>query len=286
MRSKFSANCVIREHIKQTSPVMSLEYLLKNAMTFKATDPRDQVYALLGLAQKEDQAAIQVDYSKSIKQVYIEAAQYAISSFGINMICFSTNSPRYNLPSWVSDWSWSTARWPLWTEATYNVSGVIQTSVQFSDNPAIISVSGIMIDLLTVVDSSDSIGPGSDVHLNDLLDSIESTLNKAITDDHSQKLNLLHPANSDMLWRTLVANQSMLLEPSARTKTPAPNIYARQYEVMRGRSEVPEDFMSELDAASKKVKFTHQVSLSMQHTLEEQRFLLLVKAVSGLALLV
>ncbi len=43
-------------------------------ISFKATDPRDKVYTLLGLIHKDDRSAIKPDYDKSVEEIYTKLA--------------------------------------------------------------------------------------------------------------------------------------------------------------------------------------------------------------------
>jgi hypothetical protein len=56
---------LVRDHVQMNSLKMSLSSLLKRAVNLNATDPRDNVYALLGITHEEDRQALLPDYSKS-----------------------------------------------------------------------------------------------------------------------------------------------------------------------------------------------------------------------------
>jgi hypothetical protein len=51
----------IRERVQNKSPSMSLERLLVSSLTLESTDPRDKVYALMGLAHASNQANLVPD---------------------------------------------------------------------------------------------------------------------------------------------------------------------------------------------------------------------------------
>lgn len=57
---------------------LSLRDLFQMSKDARATDPRDQVYGLLGLAREVDRRGIVVDYSRSIAQVYRETTAQLI----------------------------------------------------------------------------------------------------------------------------------------------------------------------------------------------------------------
>jgi hypothetical protein len=82
---------------------------------FKAADPKDHIYALLGLRDCPT-AGIVVDYTRSVREVYTNAAEVMIrntSDYGrpttpsLNLICaaYRRAGSTHDLPSWVPDWS-------------------------------------------------------------------------------------------------------------------------------------------------------------------------------------
>jgi hypothetical protein len=80
---------------------------LANYRYFHATDHRDKIYALRGLATGLALNELLPDYSLDFQDVYVQAAKYFIlrqASFDCLGFCkFSLRHP--SLPSWVPDWS-------------------------------------------------------------------------------------------------------------------------------------------------------------------------------------
>jgi hypothetical protein len=94
----------------------SLRSLAMENIDRSATDPRDMLYALLGLSSCPD--SLTVDYSKSVRDIYIKAAREMIIDttkdgerepvLNLNIICTAYRSERpcdHDLPSWVPDLS-------------------------------------------------------------------------------------------------------------------------------------------------------------------------------------
>ncbi|KAF5539315.1 het-domain-containing protein [Fusarium napiforme] len=87
----------------------------------QATDPRDKVYAFIGISENDaDQKGPQLipDYSKTVDDVYIEATKLMMSSKGFNLDCFSQKEDQAlckinYLPSWVPDFSVAIGHNPL-----------------------------------------------------------------------------------------------------------------------------------------------------------------------------
>ncbi|KAI1377116.1 hypothetical protein F4677DRAFT_459461, partial [Hypoxylon crocopeplum] len=69
-----------------------------------ASDPRDKVFAILGLFRGLEDAGLIPDYSLSISQVYIGVAAYLITRHNMRHILAINQTPAPDLPSWVPDW--------------------------------------------------------------------------------------------------------------------------------------------------------------------------------------
>ncbi|RDW67046.1 hypothetical protein BP5796_09795 [Coleophoma crateriformis] len=87
----------------------SLLDLLRQTHASASTDPRDKIYALLGLADPKSLNSIEVDYVTTPKDIYISAARRILSGSTSTDIILSAGIgvPRkmLGLPSWVPDWS-------------------------------------------------------------------------------------------------------------------------------------------------------------------------------------
>jgi hypothetical protein len=90
----------------------SLLFLLCQFHVSEATDPRDKVYALLGLAKEirnppYDIPLFQPDYGLNLKDTYANVARFLIDSsgnLGVFRVCLGASTIQH-LPSWVPDWS-------------------------------------------------------------------------------------------------------------------------------------------------------------------------------------
>jgi hypothetical protein len=72
-----------------------------------ATNPKDAVFGMYGILQKLDSTIPPPDYSKSVEDIYIEAAKLAIvhdNSLQI-LLEISESQDLPELPSWVPDWN-------------------------------------------------------------------------------------------------------------------------------------------------------------------------------------
>ncbi|KAH8878816.1 HET-domain-containing protein [Thozetella sp. PMI_491] len=96
----------------QEIPILEL---LQNASSCLATDPRDMIFAVLGLASDipasptvNSEHELVCDYSRSVQEVYIDFTKVHIHRHNsLNIVTFSTQyeGRLAGLPSWVPDWS-------------------------------------------------------------------------------------------------------------------------------------------------------------------------------------
>jgi hypothetical protein len=112
---------------------------LKDTRSFGATDPKDRLYAILPLVNREhdemmsqlakhnweldeketqqlhlrqQRLAIQPNYNHSAKQVYTDLAMVLLRAVGLDLFMYVVGEPVTNdLPSWVPDWTTSSPYW-------------------------------------------------------------------------------------------------------------------------------------------------------------------------------
>lgn len=129
-----------RENISGT-PLLQLLFMHRGA---GATDPRDHVYALLGLA--EDGEEFEVDYTKSVAQVFCDTARRILSSSQqlmlLNLLGNVRSSSDPTLPSWVPDWRSDMQFLPL-VEFAHNP---VQIQPEFSRDGLKLTLVGIEVD--------------------------------------------------------------------------------------------------------------------------------------------
>ena len=79
-----------------------------NSMYFKATNPREFIYGILGLCKEEQRNVLRVDYSAPVEAIYLETARALCHNDGIQLLLSSdigtVLNRRPNLASWVPDW--------------------------------------------------------------------------------------------------------------------------------------------------------------------------------------
>ncbi|MCJ1245757.1 hypothetical protein MMC30_002961 [Trapelia coarctata] len=89
-----------------TKDALSLERLLDLARSRQATDPRDKVFSVLGIAQGIEQYHFSPNYSDSMQDVYIQTTQLLIQQTkSLRILAQAGLNLDSKLPSWVPDWS-------------------------------------------------------------------------------------------------------------------------------------------------------------------------------------
>jgi hypothetical protein len=94
---------------------ITLGLVLRSCTSFDATDPRDKVYAVLGLAKDNSEDAFEADYNDANlpRFVYTKAMRYLLNHPADPFSCIfdagiGLERLISDLPSWVPDWSHST----------------------------------------------------------------------------------------------------------------------------------------------------------------------------------
>ncbi|KAK8004082.1 NADH-cytochrome b5 reductase 1 [Apiospora arundinis] len=100
--------CFSFSHSLYVTPGQEMK-LLDLARHCIATDPRDKVFALLGLTPGGKLGPIEADYNLSVSQVYTRTALYLASQHGwmavLDRAGVSKDVPQNGIPSWVPDWT-------------------------------------------------------------------------------------------------------------------------------------------------------------------------------------
>jgi hypothetical protein len=157
---------VARHNPRSRNSSLSLASLLKVTYIFRkgleASDPRDHIFAFLGMSADAADLRIVPDYSKSKTQVFTEVAMVLIEQMGLEVLtwCEFRASPgeKCHLPSWAPDWSSSFLK-PLGkfnqtTDFRYMASGDSAPRFRFlngSNEFPILCLSGIQVDNIFAV---------------------------------------------------------------------------------------------------------------------------------------
>ncbi len=160
---------LVREVWKSESSVAEAEStLLKQLWHFKSRkcgDPRDKVFAILGICKDVSNGDITVDYSDttSIARVYSEVSRFIIMrdhDLKLLSACQWYGSEVTDLPSWAPDWSIDARFWPMrpisnWVENNqrdiFNASGSLSARVEISVDLRTMTAQGLLVSKISVL---------------------------------------------------------------------------------------------------------------------------------------
>ncbi|PVH86383.1 HET-domain-containing protein [Cadophora sp. DSE1049] len=147
--------------LSRFSPNVSAPPLLELLLSHKSkksTDPKDKVYALIGVSESIDTFGI-IDYSHSMREVYTHTAHHIITTSNrLDVICVKQHDiDQYSLPSWAPDWT----RPPSNSGATvvglhhhqppFTASGTTLANAQFLSHGYVLKASGFILDTIESV---------------------------------------------------------------------------------------------------------------------------------------
>ncbi|KAI1504978.1 hypothetical protein F5X99DRAFT_405613 [Biscogniauxia marginata] len=136
---------------QETASLRSLSNILITGIgRRKATDPRDLVYGILGLA--DDQKSIDIDYTYSVARVFACAAFHIITEERSLWLLSYNDLGRnegFDLPSWVPDWSAKGLLCPQPYEYHLYAASKGRVFYAESNNDCSLKVTTVMVDQVT-----------------------------------------------------------------------------------------------------------------------------------------
>ena len=161
---------------------------------FNCTDPRDKIFAMLGL----DQALVlQPDYLSSVEDVYLQTAQFLILALGnLDILCCVSHPKRMaSLPSWVPDWQAQVAVKRKLGKSRMREPDATRYQVRYSDNYRTLMVDGWYVgSVATVADVFPPDGNGLEIGWNEFVEGMIQSNGRFYT---------------EVYWRTLLAGESL-----------------------------------------------------------------------------
>jgi len=147
--------------LSRYSPTIAAPPLLELLLTHKSkksTDPKDKVYALVGISSSRHSFGV-IDYSLSVQEIYTHTSRHIITtSQKLDIICVKNHFLNdYGLPSWVPDWtrppqnSGSTIMGLHHHEPAFTAAGDTIADIEFLHNGSVLKTKGIIIDTITTL---------------------------------------------------------------------------------------------------------------------------------------
>lgn len=194
----------LREQLKQ----MAMIDLMQMTNRMLCFDPRDKVYGLCGvngvfrvMDASRQEIALEVDYKKTVAQVYIEAARFFLSQpNGLGLLANIFFEPKVTgPPSRVPDWTGDSGFFRLSREQPFTASGRTRLFLQIADAGNRIGLPGIQVDHISYVSG----------------EILSSVFNPILADQCGrwlrERLERIRGSDKysdavDVLWSTLTAN--------------------------------------------------------------------------------
>ena len=258
--------------IRQLDPVVDhvfrdITSLLSITRNFQTTDPRDKVYALLGIARQEDRVVIP-DYSKTTDRLRRELVKHQVEVDN-SLRCLAGNrlgpdDQRFQYPSWGADMSGlhlPSTQAEIWypSQVDHAASGDSRPEVSFSADLDYLTVKGLLVDTIEKVyiplppiicDEGLTRGPVAFLKGMRQISKLYSSLNAVRKND---------------LWRAMVMDRDAY--DITGPVTPAPERLHHRFEVLLGLAQPPHDFEPSLPLKSRRMAYLapliHNLKISL-----------------------
>ncbi|KAE9368056.1 HET-domain-containing protein [Stipitochalara longipes BDJ] len=146
-----------RTWIAQEFSVASDLIIALTSQTMQATDPRDKIFGLLGLAPDAAELGIKADYKKEVNEVFTDTAKTLLQNHFTDVLSWC-RFPKPDLPSWVPDFRLPLpepigsyqCRAPPW-KPLFHASGTNQVKISMGDNSEntkTLTMSGLSVDTI------------------------------------------------------------------------------------------------------------------------------------------
>ena len=205
----------VRHLIKNGLPV-TLQSALIGCRFFKSTNPRDMIYALLGIVTDAGDAALDPDYNASVQMIFTKTTQILLTTNNSLKILHIAGIgwPRAltDLPSWVPDWTFpprNTVFGDIAESVGYRASGNSPIAAGAGHSPTRIAFNGILVDTIAktsamlkagAYDDTVTSRKGNSAEIISWLEDVSQIAQSSLDSQESGQV-------SDDLWRALIANQ-------------------------------------------------------------------------------
>jgi len=268
---------IIRNKI-QRKDKLSLREAITLCTGFQATDPRDKIYALLGLVTDDLDLRAWVDYRKPTEQLYLETARFLLSQeeSPLQILNYAGTGYPWNpefasLPSWVPDLSCPPNTSSLdggIQPFPYKACGRLQHDAQLllSAPPGQIRLRGSQADEIAFLAQNNnfSLNGATDAEMQTFFQDRALWLKNCLSliQDHvPDPYHTLQP-RAEAFWRTLLGDRTV-------EGRPAPAEYADCYAAMEELTFSPPDeqrtsFTSQRALILKSLRFQGQTAASIR----------------------
>ncbi|KAH6708752.1 heterokaryon incompatibility protein-domain-containing protein [Leptodontidium sp. MPI-SDFR-AT-0119] len=222
---------------RDDKPSQSLIEMLQKSRNALATNPRDHVYGLLGLATEAYREKLTVDYEEPVADLYLRVARLVVELGEGHKLLYNLHGLQSDLglPSWVPDWS--SEGYPFFTLAPmqgnavttvdipYACAGGESSNMRVSQDGLRLHCEGFIVDVIDRVSNTDiddyyqekneqatEPGNGEDETAERKLGSSNGFLQQCLSDMAGflqGKSAYLPESHEEVIWRTAVWNRSI-----------------------------------------------------------------------------
>jgi hypothetical protein len=246
-----------------------LFHLIRVTQKFQAKDPRDKVYALLGLATEGDRG-FPPDYTITVRQVLVNLVKFLIAKDrDLAILAGNRSGPNLLGPSWTPD----IVNEPrdlsaMVTGDPFMAGGKTQPEISFTEGDQVMVAQGIYI-----TDLKEVVGPLLPVLKlpGDTGATIADIAKSQGVDEVFQRLAILYRdcVSKEDFWRTLVMDRG---RAGFIEVCPAPDEFEHMAQVIFEDKSVPASSNPELSDLERKQLFTAPFVASIQKSLTHRCF--------------
>ncbi|KAK4169828.1 heterokaryon incompatibility protein-domain-containing protein [Cladorrhinum sp. PSN259] len=197
----------VRELIWIDGEKFDLASLLQFSHPFRASNPRDKVYSLLGLAYDREELGLKIDYKRPVADLYTDVASRIFLQSQDLMLLDDIIYPKSveGLPSWAPDWStWVYGSQGVSYDETYSAGGSTTCKIRFDPGEGRLDIAGWLVGSISTI-SSPILPHYRRAHPDDIVERRRWLL------EQNEFVGQLDPYPTreditDVLWKTMVGN--------------------------------------------------------------------------------
>ena len=207
----------------------SLWYLLNKTRSCHASDPRDKIFALFGLADDLEGCSPTVDYSKPLGDIEMEVTKFLINQGrGLQVLrkIWLFSAEDVTTPSWIYRVNHPLGRSNRFHcaprpkfQALRSYGTELVNAFRCTEGSQKLFIKGWMLD---AIGEMEAVKPGGSGCL--CVPDLEKMISSSQLIDH-------HRLPTDALWRTLIGNRTMV-------ETPAPAEFATHWDAYRNTPDI------------------------------------------------
>ena len=205
------------KNMRNMQQPIDLQFALIYCLRFKATDPRDKLFALLGLATDADDPVLHPNYRATVCEVFTASSRYMMTANKslriLHIAGIGWSRQILDLPSWVPDWSAPqrvTIFGDMADNAGYRASTSLPSDAKAGPGPGSITLKVIFVDTMHVCLPQPDVtlswrlpDAGSKEYRHSMVSWVDQLRAAVDSSSHYAQNNY---DKIDVLWRALLAN--------------------------------------------------------------------------------